>query len=85
MEYRILGRTGIKVSSLCFGTMTFGREADEATSIKMFHRCRDAGINFFDTADRYVKGTSEKILGKCITEYREKNHFGNQSGESSRG
>ena len=72
MEYRILGRTGIKVSSLCFGTMTFGNEADEATSIKMFHRCRDAGINFFDTADRYGTGTSEKILGKCIAKCREK-------------
>jgi len=72
MEYRTLGRTGIKVSSLCFGTMTFGKEADEATSIKMFHRCRDAGINFFDTADRYGIGTSEKILAKCITEGREK-------------
>ena len=67
MEYRTLGRTGIKVSSLCFGTMTFGREADEATSIKMFHRCLDAGINFFDTADCYGMGISEKILGKCIT------------------
>jgi aryl-alcohol dehydrogenase-like predicted oxidoreductase len=72
MEYRILGRTGVKVSSLCFGTMTFGREADEATSIKMFYRCRDAGINFFDTADRYGAGTSETILGKCIAEGREK-------------
>lgn len=72
MDYRTLGRTGIKVSSLCFGTMTFGKEADEETSIKMFHRCRDAGINFFDTADRYGIGTSENILGKCITECREK-------------
>lgn len=72
MDYRTLGRTGIKVSSLCFGTMTFGKEADEETSIKMFHRCRDAGINFFDTADRYGIGTSENILGKCITGCREK-------------
>ena len=72
MEYRILGRTGIKISSLCFGAMTFGQEADEATSIKIFHRCRDAGINFFDTADRYGVGISEKILGKCIAECREK-------------
>lgn len=72
MDYRTLGRTGIKVSSLCFGTMTFGKETDEETSIKMFHRCRDAGINFFDTADRYGIGTSENILGKCITECREK-------------
>jgi len=72
MEYRTLGKTGIEVSSICFGTMTFGKEADETTSIKMFHRCRDAGINFFDTADRYGIGTSEKILGKCINECREK-------------
>ena len=72
MYYKILGRTGIKVSRLCFGTMTFGKEADEETSIKMFNKCLDKGINFFDTADRYGIGTSEKILGKCITHCRDK-------------
>ena len=71
MEYRTLGRTGIKVSSLCFGTMTFGKEADETTSVKMFHRCRDAGINFFDTANVYANGRSEEILGKCIANCRD--------------
>ena len=53
MEYRTLGRTGVKVSRLCFGTMSFGGDADEATSAAMFRRCRDAGINFFDCADVY--------------------------------
>ncbi|MGB4186637.1 MAG: aldo/keto reductase, partial [Limnochordia bacterium] len=51
MEYRVLGATGVKVSALCFGTMSFGGDADKAASRAMFDRCRDAGINFFDTAD----------------------------------
>ena len=72
MEYKPLGRTGIKVSNLCFGTMTLGKEADEATSIKMYQQCRDVGINFFDTANRYSMGTSEEILGKCIAHERDK-------------
>jgi len=72
LDYNTLGRTGLKVSKLCFGTMTFGKEADEATSIRMFNKCRDTGINFFDTADRYGVGISEKILGKCIAHCRDK-------------
>jgi len=71
MDYRILGKTGLKVSKLCFGTMTFGKEADEETSIKMFNKCREAGINFFDTADLYSFGVSETILGKCIANCRD--------------
>ena len=71
MEYRVLGRTGVKVSQLCFGTMSFGAEADEAMSAAMFHRCRDIGINFFDTADVYGKGRSEEILGGFITDCRD--------------
>jgi aryl-alcohol dehydrogenase-like predicted oxidoreductase len=51
MKYRAVGKTGIKVSSLCFGTMSFGGNADEETSKAMFKRCREAGINFFDTAN----------------------------------
>lgn len=66
MEYRVLGRTGIRVSRLCFGTMSFGETADEATSAQMFHRCREVGINFFDTANVYAGGRSEEILGKLI-------------------
>jgi aryl-alcohol dehydrogenase-like predicted oxidoreductase len=66
MAYKLLGNTGIKVSSLCFGTMSFGGEADEAMSDAMFSRCRDAGINFFDCANVYQSGRSEEILGKLI-------------------
>ncbi len=66
MQYRLLGNTGVKVSQLCFGTMSFGGDADEETSIAMFNRCLDAGINFFDCANVYQHGLSEEILGKCI-------------------
>ncbi len=66
MEYRILGKTGVRVSSLCLGTMSFGAEADEAASAAMFNRCRELGINFFDTANVYSGGISEEILGNLI-------------------
>ena len=66
MEYRQLGRTGVKVSPLCFGTMSFGGDADEAESGRMFAACRDRGINFFDCADVYQYGTAETILGKLM-------------------
>ena len=66
-----LGNTGLQVSELCFGTMTFGKESDEATSAKVYARCRDAGINFFDCANVYVNGDSERILGKQIRGERE--------------
>lgn len=71
MKYNILGRTGVKVSSLCCGTMTFGREADEETSKAMFRLCKEAGINFFDTANKYGNGRSEEILGNCIADCRD--------------
>ena len=71
MDYRILGRTGVKVSSLCFGTMSFGDIADEAESARMFQHCRDAGINFFDCANTYAGGRSEEILGELIADYRD--------------
>jgi aryl-alcohol dehydrogenase-like predicted oxidoreductase len=63
MHYRILGRTGVKVSRLCFGTMSFGSDADEATSASLFQRCLEAGINFFDCANSYGRGRAEEILG----------------------
>jgi len=66
MEYRTLGRTGVQVSSLCFGTMSFGGDADETTAAALFNRCREAGINFFDCANVYNKGRSEEILGRLI-------------------
>ena len=71
MEYRTLGRTGVQVSSACMGTMSFGGEADEETAVAMFHRCREVGINFFDTANVYNGGRSEEILGKLIADCRD--------------
>ncbi|MCP4537571.1 MAG: aldo/keto reductase [Chloroflexi bacterium] len=71
MEYKVLGKTGVQVSQLCFGTMSFGGDADAETSANMFHRCRDAGINFFDCANVYAGGRSEKILGKLIADCRD--------------
>jgi aryl-alcohol dehydrogenase-like predicted oxidoreductase len=71
MKYRVLGRTGVRVSQLCAGTLSFGREADEETSAAMFHRCREVGINFFDTADAYAGGRSEEILGRLIADCRD--------------
>ncbi len=71
MEYRLLGRTGVKVSSLCFGTMSFGDIADEAESARMFNRCREVGINFFDCANTYAGGRSEEILGDLIADCRD--------------
>ena len=56
MKYKILGNTGIEVSRLCLGTMSFGGVSDEAESKKMFNLCRDRGINFFDCADVYEEG-----------------------------
>ena len=71
MNYRPLGRTGVQVSQLCFGTMSFGGDADETASAEMFKAARDIGINFFDTADQYSKGRSEEILGKLARGTRE--------------
>lgn len=71
MDYRYLGRTGVRVSQLCFGTMSFGGDADEAASGEMFARCLDLGINFFDCADAYSKGRAEEILGRLIAGKRD--------------
>ena len=66
MEHVLLGQTGLKVSGLVFGTMSFGDVADEATSAAMFNRCLDAGVNTFDCADVYAGGRSEEILGRLV-------------------
>ena len=71
MEYTTLGRTGVRVSRLCFGTMSFGGDADEAASAAMFARCREAGINFFDSANIYSQGRAEEILGRLIKDCRD--------------
>src|SRR5690554_6702746 len=66
MQYRILGRSGLKVSELCLGTMTFGRETPEAESVAMLDAFVAAGGNFIDTADVYSHGGSEEILGRWL-------------------
>ena len=66
MEYVRLGRSGLKVSKICLGTMTFGREADEETSFKLMDRFVELGGNFVDTADQYSTGGSEEIVGRWI-------------------
>jgi len=71
MEYRRLGDTGLMVSELCLGCMTFGREADEETSRKIIGRFLEAGGNFIDTADVYSKGVSEEITGRAIRGVRD--------------
>ena len=71
MQLTSLGSTGVQVSRLCFGTMTFGNEADEATSARLYARCREAGINFFDCANVYNGGKSEEILGRLMQSERD--------------
>ena len=66
MEYRYLGRTGLKVSELCLGAMTFGRESTKTESNQMLDHFKAAGGNFIDTADVYSRGLSEKILGRWL-------------------
>ncbi|MGA2471374.1 MAG: aldo/keto reductase [Solirubrobacteraceae bacterium] len=68
MEHRILGRTGVSVSSLCLGAMMFGEwgTTDHDECIRIIHRALDAGINFIDTADVYSHGESEEIVGKAL-------------------
>jgi aryl-alcohol dehydrogenase (NADP+) len=70
MKYRKLGRTGLLVSEICLGTMTFGNQIDEAESIKLTRWALDAGVNFIDTADQYVDGLTEEIVGKALKEVR---------------
>ncbi len=66
MNYVGFGQTGVKVSEICLGTMTFGKEADEETSIAIMDRAFDAGIQFFDTADLYNQGLTEEIVGRWL-------------------
>ena len=70
MQYRKLGRTGIKVSGMCLGTgmalPLYWNQMGEIESIKIIRSALDAGVNFFDTADSYAEGRSEEILGKAV-------------------
>jgi 1-deoxyxylulose-5-phosphate synthase len=72
MDYRLLGRTGVRVSPLCLGAMNFGGATDEPDAIRMVHAALDAGINFVDTADVYNAGDSERVVGKALSGRRDK-------------
>ena len=73
MDYRALGRSGLKVSTLCLGTMMFGGATDEPTSARIVAKARDQGVNFLDTADQYNNGKSEEVVGRAIA--RERNRW----------
>ncbi|RWR09541.1 aldo/keto reductase [Paenirhodobacter populi] len=73
MDYRYLGRSGLKVSELCLGTMMFGGATDEAESGRIIAAARDRGVNFIDTADIYNGGESERVVGRAIS--AERNHW----------
>ncbi len=72
MEYRKLGRSGLKVSKICLGAMTFGGTTDEASSRRILAKARDAGVNFLDTADVYNRGQSEEVVGRAIAAERDR-------------
>ena len=71
MDYRYLGRSALKVSPLCLGTMMFGGETDEATSTRIIDKAFDQGVNFIDTADVYHAGRSDEIVGRAIARHRD--------------
>ena len=75
MDYRFMGRTGLKVSELCMGTQTFGWGADETSAHALADQFVDAGGNFFDTSNIYNEGQSETILGKWIKRYGNRSHL----------
>ena len=71
MDYRTLGRSGLKVSPICLGTMMFGGPTDEATAMRIVAKASEAGINFIDTADAYTGGKSEEVTGRAISNSRD--------------
>jgi aryl-alcohol dehydrogenase-like predicted oxidoreductase len=66
MKYRFLGRTGVRISPLGLGCLNFGDPTPEPEAIRLIHKALDAGINFLDTADMYVRGESERIVGRAL-------------------
>jgi aryl-alcohol dehydrogenase-like predicted oxidoreductase len=88
---RVLGKTGVKVSPVALGAMSFGGDADEAAAARIWRAARDAGINFVDTADVYNEGRSEEILGRLIAGERDelvlatKAYFPTGKGPNARG
>jgi len=70
MDYRRLGKSGLKVSAVGLGTNAFGSRADEQTSIKIIEQALDIGVNFIDTAESYTQGRSEEMVGKALNHKR---------------
>jgi len=70
MQYKKMGRTGLKISEITLGTMIFGQQVDEAESLKIIDLAFEKGINSFDTADGYAGGRSEEIVGKALKNKR---------------
>jgi aryl-alcohol dehydrogenase-like predicted oxidoreductase len=70
MQYRQLGRSGLKISPICLGSMMFGGPTDEATARRIVAKAREAGVNFIDTADNYNSGGSEQVVGRAISNDR---------------
>jgi aryl-alcohol dehydrogenase-like predicted oxidoreductase len=68
MEYRLLGRSGVRVSPLCLGADNFANPTPEEESVRMINRALDAGINIIDTSNSYKQGESERIIGKTLSE-----------------
>ena len=71
MDYRLLGRTGIRVSPLCLGTLNLGGPSPEAEGIRLVHAALDAGVNLIDTADIYHAGASELVVGRALAGRRD--------------
>src|SRR5687768_14984049 len=78
MEYVNLGRTGVKVSRICLGTLTYGSPSwrpyvlDEESSRPFIRRALELGINFFDTADMYSRGASEEVVGRALRDFAQR-------------
>ncbi|KAA2236408.1 aldo/keto reductase [Salinarimonas soli] len=72
MDYRPLGRSGLKVSPICLGTMMFGGATEAADAVRIIDRALDGGVNFIDTADIYTEGRSEEIVGRAIRSNRDR-------------
>ncbi len=70
MQYRQLGRSGLRISPICLGAMMFGGPTDEPTSARIVAKAREAGVNFIDTADAYNGGQSEQVVGRAIAPHR---------------
>ncbi len=75
MEYRLFGRTGVYVSSLCLGCMNFGSQTPDDESMDIIDRAIDAGVNFLDTANVYGRGTSETVVGKALKRNGKRNQI----------